>query len=135
MNTSFVKPSLGAALKAGAIAGVIASVANLIVLGAGSLLDTMKIPFPAVLIFSILGLIVGSLVYWVLTRVAGARAPRIFMIVSIVFLVLYAFAPVNAMSSPPVPGAEPFNFATMIAAQIMHVVAGVLAILRIPRAG
>ncbi len=134
MNTTFSKPSLVSVLKTGGITAVIAAVANLVVWFVGGLFGTMVFPFVAVILSTIVFVVLGSLVYWVLTRVAGARAARLFTIIGILFMVLYAYGPIGAMSNETMPGMGLFNTPTVIAAEIMHLIAGVLAITRIPKA-
>jgi Family of unknown function (DUF6069) len=127
MAMTVEKPSFGAIFRKGGIAAVIAAVANLVVWFVSGLIAPNQIPLAPVAGVSILLILLGGLIYFALTRVTKS-ANTIFLIISVVFLIAFAFGPINAMSSPPVPGAEPFNFTTMIAAQVMHVVAGVLAI-------
>lgn len=134
MNTSFSKPPLLTVLKTGVITGVIAAVINLALWFVVQLVTPLKFPLAFIPVMSILLITVGSLIYWVLTRVAGARAPRLFLIIAVIFLVLDAFAPISAMSMPSQPGAELFNLPTVIVAEIMHLIAGYLAITRIPKA-
>ncbi len=134
MNATSRIPSFLTVLKAGMIAGGIAAAANLVLWGIGSLVATLSFPFVAVIVSTLVLFFLGSVFYWLLARFTGARAPMIFTIVSVAFLVVMAFSPINAMTSELMPGGGLFNFTSMVVAQVMHVVAGALAILRIPKA-
>jgi Family of unknown function (DUF6069) len=119
--------SLASLARAAGLAALAGVIGNVLVWLIGEAIDTMIFPLPIVIFISIIGALVGGVVYYVISRFA--RNPnRIFTIVSIVFLVLYAYAPINAMSNPPSPDFPVFNLATMIAAQIMHIISGVAAI-------
>ncbi len=133
MNTvsTHIKPAFGQTLKTGLITGAIAAVANVIIWFVAGLVQPMTVPFVGAIITSLLGLIVGSLIYFGLSRFLGARTNLVFTIICVVFLILYAFVPINAMSQEPAPGLGVFNMATMVATQIMHLVAGGLAITRL----
>ena len=115
--------------QAGLIAAVTAAVLNVVIYFIGNAMGGMKLPLTPVLVavFSILGITIGGVIFALLGRFTK-RPITIFTIISIVFLVLYAFAPINAMSSSPMPGMEPFNITTTIATELMHLVAGALAI-------
>ena len=91
----------------------------------------MVVPFPAVIISSIVGLLAGSLLYFLLSRFLGARTNLVFTIISVVFLLIATMSPINAMSQETVPGLGTFNMATMIATQIMHLVVGGFAVVRL----
>lgn len=119
--------SARAVLGLGLRAGVIAAAINTVVWFAANMVDAMKVPAPAPAIFSLLGVMVGGLIFLALSRFTP-KARTIFLIVSIVFLALYAIAPIQAMQAAPMPGGESFNLATMIATQVMHLVAGAAAI-------
>jgi Family of unknown function (DUF6069) len=119
--------SLASLARAAGLAALTGVVGNALVWLIGEAVDTMVFPLPIVIFVSVIGALVGGAIYYVMTRFL--RNPnRIFTIVSVVFLVLYAYAPINAMSNPPASGFPPFNLATMLAAQIMHVISGVAAI-------
>jgi hypothetical protein len=119
--------SLASLARAAGLAALAGVIGNVVVWLIGEAIDTMIFPLLIVIFISIGGALVGGAVYYVISRFA--RNPnRIFTIVSIVFLVLYAYAPINAMYNPPSPDFPVFNLATMIAAQVMHIVSGVAAI-------
>ena len=84
-------------------------------------------PVALAAINSVVGIVIGGGIYALLGRFTK-RPIAIFTIISIVFLVIYALLPINAMRSAPMPGMEPFNTTTTIATELMHLVAGVLAI-------
>jgi Family of unknown function (DUF6069) len=119
--------SLAKLARAAGLAALVGVIGNSLVWLIGETVDTMVFPLPVVMFVSVLGALIGGAVYYVISRFA--RNPnRVFTIVSIVFLVLYAYSPINAMSNPPAPGTPVFNLATMLAAQIMHIVSGAAAI-------
>ncbi len=124
------KPSFSAVLKTGLIAGATAAVINAIIWVIGQLIGGMTIPVVLVIAFSIVGILVGGLIYFVLSRFLGARTNLVFTVISVLFLIVYAVAPIGAMSSEPGPGMGVFNIATVIATEIFHLVAGWLAIKR-----
>lgn len=124
------KPSFSAVLKTGLIAGATAAAINTVIWVIGQLTGGMTIPLILVIAFSIIGIVIGGLIYFVLTRFLGNRSNLVFTIISILFLIVYAFAPIGAMSAEPGPGMGVFNLATVIATEIFHLVAGWLAIKR-----
>jgi hypothetical protein len=133
-SSTFVKPTIGQIAKAGAIAAALAAAGNAIVWLIASLIGSMMIPLPITLFVTVLGIAIGGLIYFVLSRITR-RANTIFIIVSVLFLIAYAFGPIGAMTNPPMPGMPVFNMATVIAAEVMHIVAGVIAIVFYTRAG
>jgi hypothetical protein len=120
-------PDARRVLGVGLRAAVVAAAVNTVIWFVGNIVDAMKVPAPAPAIFSVLGVLVGGVIFLALSRVTS-KARTIFLIVSVVFLVAYAAAPIQAMQAPPMPGGESFNMATMIATQLMHLVAGAAAI-------
>ena len=87
----------------------------------------MKVPLIAVPISSIVAVAIGGLVYAILGKLT--RKPiTIFTVLSIILLVFMAFSPYSAMQSSPMPGGEPFNMATFVSTELMHIVSGGLAI-------
>lgn len=123
MNVPNARRVLGVGLRA----AVVAAAVNTVIWFAGNIVDAMKVPAPAPAIFSVLGVLVGGVIFLALSRVTS-KARTVFLIVSVVFLAVYAVAPIQAMQAAPMPGGEPFNMATMIATQLMHLVAGAAAI-------
>ena len=95
------------------------------------LVQPLTLPFAPVILNTLLGLILGSTIYFGLSRFLGARTNLVFTVLSVIFLMLYAYAPINAMSQEPAPGMGVFNTATMIATQLMHLVTGGLAVVRL----
>jgi hypothetical protein len=77
----------------------------------------------AVVMFSVLGVLVGAAVLALIIR-QSARPVRMFRIVGIVFLVAYAFAPFT------IPGA-PIGY--ILALEVLHLVAGAIALIWLPR--
>jgi hypothetical protein len=126
-------PDARRVLGVGLRAAVVAAAVNTVIWFVGNIVDVMKVPAPAPAIFSVLGVLVGGVIFLALSRVTS-KARTIFLIVSVVFLVAYAAAPIQAMQAPPMPGGEPFNMATMIATQLMHLVAAAAAIWAYTRA-
>ena len=120
-------PDARRVLGVGLRAAVVAAAVNTVIWFVGNIVDAMKVPAPAPAIFSVLGVLVGGVIFLALSRVTS-KARTIFLIVSVVFLVAYAAAPIQAMQASPMPGGESFNMATMIATQLMHLVAGAAAI-------
>ena len=131
MNATLVKPKFVKTVKTGAITGLIASIANLLFFFAVNMFWPLTIPFSVVILNSMLGLMAGSLIYFVLSRFLGPRTNLVFTIVSIAFLCVYAFAPINAMSHELAPGMGLFNIATVVTTEVMHLIAGGLAIMRL----
>jgi cytochrome bd-type quinol oxidase subunit 2 len=111
--------------QAALIAAGIGVVGNVIVWLIGSAVASMAFPLPVVIFVSILGVVIGTALFAILAKFTK-RPFTIFTIASIVFLVLYAFLPINAMN----PSAAPiqFNLATAIAAEVMHIISGAAAI-------
>jgi hypothetical protein len=125
-SSGFIKPSIGKIARAGLTAGAIAAVINTVIWFIGNAVDTMSIPLPATPIASLIGVAAGGVVYAVLSRITS-RVNTIFTVIAVIFLILQIFAPIGAMSAP-LPGMPLFNVATVVATEIMHLVAGVLAI-------
>jgi hypothetical protein len=126
-SSGFVKPSIGKIARAGLTAGVIAAVINTVVWFIGNAIDTMSILLPATPIASLIGVAAGGVLYTILSRFTS-RANTIFTVIAVIFLILQIFPPIGAMSAPPMAGMPLFNLATVVATEIMHLVAGVLAI-------
>ena len=124
------KPSFSAVLKTGLIAGATAAAVNTVIWIIGQITGGMTIPVVLVIAFSIIGIVIGGLIYFVLSRFLGNRSNLVFTIISVLFLIAYAFAPISAMSTEPGPGMGVFNLTTVIATEIFHLVAGWLAITR-----
>ncbi|MBU6361205.1 MAG: hypothetical protein KGS46_14415 [Chloroflexi bacterium] len=122
--------SFSTVLKTGFVAGVIAAIANLGVWVIGQIAGGMVVPFIAVPIASLVGVLIGGVLYFILSRLFGARTNFVFTIISVIFLVANFFGPISAMSSEAMPGMGLFNLPTVIATEIMHLVAGGLAITR-----
>lgn len=110
-----------------AFAGLIGAVVNTVIYFIFSAFGEIRAPLIMVPIMSVVLVAIGGLVYAILGKVTK-RPITIFIIISIVVLVLDAFAPINAMSSPPMPGAPLFNTVTVIATELMHLVSGALAL-------
>ncbi len=124
------KPSFSTVLKTGLIAGATAAVANAVIWVVGQVIGGMTLPIVLPIAISLIGVLIGGLIYFGLSRFLGARANLVFTIISVLFLIVYAFAPISALSSEPAPGMGVFNMTTLIATEIMHLVAGGLAITR-----
>jgi Na+/melibiose symporter-like transporter len=120
------RPSIKSIIMAALLSCALAIVANLLVWFIGNALGGMTIPAAAVAVICVIGFVIGALLYFVLSRFF-ARANMIFTVISIVFLVLYAYSPISALTSPP-SDLPKFNTTTLIATEVMHVIAGVLAI-------
>ena len=127
-------PTFGAVIRTAAIAGGIAAAVNAALWIIGSLFASIVVPLPFVVVFSLLLIVLGGVFYWVLSRSLGARTNRVFVIVAVVFLLLNALGPVSATMQPP-PGVPLFNTATLIVTELMHIVAGVIAIRRLTGVG
>jgi hypothetical protein len=108
-------------------AGLIAAVINVVVWFVANAVDSMKVGLPETIASSLISVILGGVVYLLLTRLTKKVNP-IFIVVSVVFTVLSAGGPIAAMSSAPMPGMDLFNTTTMVATELMHVVAAVVAI-------
>ena len=126
-SSGFVKPSIGKIARAGLTAGLIAAVINTLVWFIGNAIDTLSIPLPMTPISSLIGVAAGGVLYAILSRFTS-HANTIFIVIAVIFLILQIFPPIGAMSTPVMPGFPLFNLATVVAAEIMHLVAGVLAI-------
>ena len=124
-------------LKTSATAGGIAAVVNAVIWLIGNFIgDGMAVPVPAVVIFSFVMVVLGGILYFVLSRFLGTRTNLVFIILSVLFLLVNATAPISAMTVSPMPGLIPvFNTATVVATELMHLVAGGLAIQRLTALG
>lgn len=127
INLNSERVAFGKIPQAIAFAGVVGAVVNIIIYFIFSMFGEVRAPLIMVPIMSILLVAIGGLVYAILGKLTK-RPITIFIIVSIVVLVLDAFAPINAMSTPPMAGAPLFNTTTVIATELMHLVSGGLAI-------
>ncbi len=110
--------------QAALIAAAIGAVGNAIVWFIGNSTATMSFPLPIVLFSSIFGVLVGAALFAILAKFTK-RPFAIFTIVSIVFLIVSAIGPINALNPG---GPMQFNMATTIAAEVMHIISGVAAI-------
>jgi len=109
--------------QAAAFAAIGSAISNVLVWLLGSLFGQMTISVPEVVIFSIIGVIGGAGVYAILGK--WTRQPlRIFIIISVVVLVLYAFGPIAAAQEPYMQGVERFTTTTVIATELMHLISG-----------
>ena len=107
-----------------------AAVINLVLWFGGAALSggqVTGIPWPAIIIANAILLIFGSVFFAVLGRFTK-RPFIIFTIVAILFLVIFAFGPINAMTTPPSGAASPLNLITVIILELQHLVAGAAAI-------
>lgn len=126
-STQVERVAFGKIPQAIVFAGVIGAVINTIIFFIGNAIGGMKIPMIMVPIMSIALVAIGGLVYALLGKFTK-RPITIFIILSVIVLVLDAFAPYNAMFNPPAPGVELFNTTTFVATELMHLVSGGLAI-------
>ena len=122
------KLAFGTVLKTAAVTGGMAAVINAVIWIIANLIGGVVLPFPLVPIFTILFVVLGGILYFVLSRFLGARTNLVFIIVSILFLLGYAFGPIVATTQAPMPGMPLFNTTTVVATELMHLVAGGLAI-------
>jgi hypothetical protein len=109
--------------QAAALAGFTSTLANLVIWLIVNAFWRVTIGWIEVIVFSVLGAIIGAGVYALLGRFTG-RPIRLFWIISGAVLILYAFGPIAAAQAPYLEGAAPFNTATVIATELMHLVSG-----------
>lgn len=109
------------------VAGVGGAVINAILWFIGNAVGGMKIPLVPVIAFSVIGVVIGGVLYWLLGKFTK-RPITLFTIIAIVFLVAYGIMPIMALSNPPAPGLELFNTTTTVVTELMHIVSGALAI-------
>lgn len=133
---STTKPAISTIWRNGIIAAVVAAALNAILYQVGAATGNMPADFitPAgypitivpMVIMSIVPLLVGTLAYTILTRfVKNPLANRIFVGVSIVLLILFAFTPLQLVNPP---------LGMIIILEIAHVIAGgalIYALLRV----
>ena len=112
--------------QAALIAGVGGAIINTILWLMGNAISGMKIPLGPVIAFSIIGAVVGGVLYWLLGKFTK-RPITLFTVIAIVFVVLYGILPIMALSNPA-PGLEIFNPTTAVMTELMHIVSGGLAI-------
>jgi len=110
-------------------------VGNLAVWAVSSVVGEIRVDALEVAIFSAIGALAGGVLYAALARViANVHVRnRVFVIVCVVALVAYAFAPLAAMQAPYREGAQPFNVLTVIATELMHLISGGLVIFAFTR--
>jgi hypothetical protein len=120
-------PSLKRIATAGGLAAILAVVGNIVVWVISNMIAEQQVAALAVVFISAAGIAIGGVIYALLSRFS-ARANTIFMIISVIFLALYTIPPINAMSASPIPGGSPFSMTTMLALQLMHIIAGAIAI-------
>jgi hypothetical protein len=124
-----VRASLAHTLLVGLLAGLVASVANLIVffvaqaLGAPFLVPmggpgapTLPLPFAAVVATSTIPGLGAAVLYWALGRFTGGRATTIFVAVAVAFGLLSLVGPLTL----------PIDLFTRLSLALMHIVAGVI---------
>lgn len=113
-----------AIFKAGLMAGVVAAIINAILFLIGSTftfpdnaLTPMGQPIvlPIVIVMSLVPVLLGTGVYWALTRFVADKANKIFVAISVVVLLFMIPGPF---------GIENVDTAQIIILQIMHIVAG-----------
>lgn len=134
-----LRPSGRRLLRAGVLTILAAVAANLVVrLLAGALIpiDPAFLPlgFGAIAAFTILGVGLGALVYAFIARRA-ANPARTFTIVAVIALVVSILPNLALMANPaaaPMPGGTAAYYGLLI---LFHVVAGVVAIVLLPRLG
>ena len=117
------------------VAGVGGAIINAILWFIGNAAGGMKLPLLPVIGFSVIGAVIGGVLYWLLGKFTK-KPVTIFTVIAIVFLALYAFGPPSMMNTPA-PGLEAFNITTVVVLELMHIVSGVLtigALTRIARA-
>jgi hypothetical protein len=122
----------------GLLAGGVAAIGNLIVYFIAQALGvnfnfitppagTTAPPFAlAVVMASLIGVLLATLVFWLMPRLTQ-RPITIYRIVAVVALVL-SFAQPFSLNMGMIPGAGPVGIETIIALNLMHLVAGVSAI-------
>jgi hypothetical protein len=112
---------------AAGIAALIGVVGNSIVWFIGNAINRMAFELPFVITMSVLGVVIGAILFAILGKFAK-RPIRLFTIISVVFLLLYAILPISATAQQTGSPMPPFNIATVIAAEIMHIISGLAAI-------
>lgn len=126
MTLSDTRPSLAQVGRATLLALLGGLAGNLLVWFAGSALGEMRVDLIDVVMFSALGALAGGALYRLLGWAFpdARRRNRVFVAICVAVLVVYAGAPIAAMSAPYKDGAQPFNLLTVIATEIMHVISG-----------
>lgn len=119
------RPSIGSIVKAAGMAIAVAVILNAILyflsdaLGWLPLATTFaqEITLVPILIFSIMPIIIGTVIYFILTRfMTHSRANQIFVILSSIVLIIMAITPLTNLANP--------TFAGVMMLQIMHLVVG-----------
>jgi predicted membrane channel-forming protein YqfA (hemolysin III family) len=139
VNSSFTRPNGRRLLQAGLLTIVAAVVANLVVrllVGALTPIDPAFLPlgFGAITAFTVLGVALGAVVYALIARRA-ANPARTFTVVAVVALVVSILPNLALMANPaaaPMPGGTAAYYGLLI---LFHIVAGVVAIVLLPRLG
>jgi len=117
----------GKIAQATAVAGVGSAVANSVVWFIGNAIAGLKVPLAEVLVFSLIGALGGGIVYALLVRFT--RKPNtIFIAISAIVLVVYALGPISAAMAPYMQGAEIFDTATVVAAELMHLISAAFVV-------
>lgn len=106
--------------------GLLGIFANTIIWFAANTLGDITLPLIAVIITTVMSVVIGGLLYLALSRFF-AHANTNFTVICVIFLLAYAYLPISAMSIPP-PNMDVFNVRTVVAAEMMHLVTGALAI-------
>ncbi len=127
-STSSVKPTLGQIAKATGLAIAMAVIINTVlyfVSRAAGWLPTMsnqgEITLVPILIFSIVPLLLGAVLYYILSRfLSYERAGLVFAIIGAIVLIGMAITPLTGLQNPTV------GAVTML--EIMHLAAGLPAI-------
>ena len=122
------KPTLGSIWRNGIIAAVLAAVVNAILFFVGSALSAFPsnvitpmgtpLTIVQVVLMSVVGVLAGTLVYTILSRLTAA-SNRWFTIVAVIVLILMAFSPFSLAGAPTL---------MIVFLEIMHLVAGGAAI-------
>jgi hypothetical protein len=123
MTTQTATPGISKFVQAGLIGGVIATVINLILWFVGNALSggamqvvtpfapsPAGVPWPAVIISSLLPGIVAGLLYGLLARFTN-KATTIFLVISLIVFIAFIYNPISAGQ----------NLTTILVLEVMHV--------------
>jgi len=103
------------------VAALVGVTGNALVWSIGTRMDRMTIGVGEVVVASLLGALAGGIAFALCGRFA--RNPvRVFTGLSIAVVLLYIAGPLLAAREPYMEGAELFNTATVVAAQVMHLI-------------
>lgn len=101
------------------VAAVLSALGNAALWAVAQAIGRMTIGVTEVVVASVIGAVLGGIAFAICGRFS-TRPTKVFGVLTIIVVAVYAFGPVSAALAPYMEGAELFNATTVVATEVMH---------------